>query len=355
MRGELQIGDIAVGDQHPCFVIAEIGHNHQGNPDLAKAMLKAAKEAGASAAKLQKRHLPGLFTTEFARQPYNSDHAFGATYLEHRAALEMDKRAWEGLAAYARGIGLPFFATAFDIPSADFLAGLGVPALKIGSGDSLNWPLLDHAATLGVPLLVSTGGLAWNDIDATARRLARRGAQYALLQCTSTYPCPPEELELSVITAMRQRYPQTIIGYSGHEQGILPSLAAAALGAAVIERHFTTDTSLRGSDQRFSLTPETMAELVQAAALVRRSLGTGIKRRFPSEEAALHKLGKQLVAAVDLPAGHVLRHADLAVRSPAGGMSPHLLDQVVGTRLLRPVHRDEALTLQDIDRHPPRP
>ncbi len=353
MRGELHIGDITVGDQHPCFVIAEIGHNHQGNPDLAMAMLKAAKESGASAAKLQKRHLPGLFTSEFARQPYKSDHAFGTTYLEHRTALEMGKREWNDLAAYARDIGLPFFATAFDIPSADFLAGLGVPALKIGSGDSLNWPLLDHAATLGMPLIVSTGGLAWDDIDATAQRLAEHGAQYALLQCTSTYPCPPEELELSVIAAMRQRYPQTVIGYSGHEQGILPSLAAAALGAAIIERHFTTDTSLRGSDQRFSLTPETMAELVQGAALVRRSLGAGIKRRFPSEEPALHKLGKQLVAADDLPAGHVLSHADLAVRSPAGGMSPHLLDQVIGARLLRPLRRDEAVAFQDIDRHRP--
>jgi N-acetylneuraminate synthase/sialic acid synthase len=354
MRGELHIGDLTIGDQHPCFVVAEIGHNHQGNPGLAMAMLKAAKEAGASAAKLQKRHLPSLYTSEFARQPYNNRHAFGATYLEHRSALEMGKQAWNDLAACARDIGLPLFATAFDIPSADFLAELGVPALKIGSGDSLNWPLLDHTATLGLPLIVSTGGLAWEDIDATARRLAVHGAQYALLQCTSTYPCPPEELELSVITAMRQRYPQTVIGYSGHEQGILPSLAAAALGAAIIERHFTTDTSLRGSDQRLSLTPQAMTELVQGAALVRQSLGTGTKRRFPSEEPALSKLGKQLVAATDLPAGHILRPEDLAIRSPAGGMSPHLLDQAIGARLLRSLHSDDALTFQDIDRRPPR-
>jgi sialic acid synthase len=351
MRGDLHVGGIAIGDQHPCFVIAEIGHNHQGNPALARAMLKAARDSGASAAKLQKRHLPTLFTAEFARQPYHSEHAFGATYPEHRAALELDERAWHDLAAYASDIGLPLFATPFDIPSADFLASLGVPALKIGSGDALNWPLLDHAATLGVPLLASTGGLSWEDIDATHQRLTEHGAQFALLQCTSTYPCPPEELELSVITAMRQRYPQTVIGYSGHEQGILPSVAAAALGAAVIERHFTTDNSLRGSDQRFSLTPETMAELVHGASLVQRSLGTGTKRRFPSEEPALHKLGKKLVAAADLPAGHVLSRADLAARSPADGMSPHLLDQVVGARLLRPLRRGDTLTLQDIDRH----
>jgi len=345
--GELIIGGIAVGEDHPVFMIAEIGHNHQGNPELAMAMLKAARESGASAAKLQKRHLPSLFTTEFARQPYRSEHAFGTTYLEHRAALELDEQTWRDLTAYARDIGILFFATAFDVPSADFLVGLGVPALKIGSGDALNWPLLDHAATLGVPLIVSTGGLSWDDVDATALRLADCGAQFALLQCTSTYPCPPEELDLSVISAMRQRYPEIIIGYSGHEQGIIPSLAAATLGASIIERHFTTDNSLRGSDQRYSLTPDAMAELVRGISLVRRSLGTGRKQRYPSEGPALHKLGKKLVAATDLPVGHILSRTDLAVRSPADGLSPCLLDQVVGTSLLRPLKRDEALTLQD--------
>jgi sialic acid synthase len=353
--GELNIGGITVGEDHPVFVVAEIGHNHQGNPELARAMLKAAGESGASAAKLQKRHLASLFTAEFARQPYRSEHAFGTTYLEHRAALELDEQAWHDLAAYARDIGILFFATAFDIPSADFLADLDVPALKIGSGDAVNWPLLDYAATLGVPLIVSTGGLSWDDVDATALRLANRGVQFALLQCTSTYPCPPEELDLSVITAMRQRYPETVIGYSGHEQGTVPSLAAAALGAAIIERHFTTDNSLRGSDQRYSLTPDTMAEVVQGASLVRRSLGTGVKHRHLSEGPALHKLGKKLVATTDLPAGHILSRADLAVRSPADGLSPQLLDQVVGTRLLRPLKRDEALTLQDTVRPTPRP
>jgi sialic acid synthase len=346
---ELRIGRINVGDDHPVFVIAEIGHNHQGNPELAKAMIKAASESGASAVKLQKRHLPSLFTADFARQPYNSNHAFGATYLEHRAALELDERTWHDLAAYASDIGIFFFATAFDIPSADFLASVGVPVLKIGSGDALNWPLLEHAAVLDLPLIVSTGGLSQDEVDATAQHLADHGARFALLQCTSTYPCSPEELDLSVITSMRQRYPETVIGYSGHERGIIPSLAAAALGAGVIERHFTTDNSLRGSDQRYSLAPQAMAELVEGVSVVRRSLGTGIKRRHPSEESALHKLGKKIVAATDLSAGHVLSRADLAVRSPADGLSPHLLDEFLGARLMRPLKRDEALASRDVD------
>lgn len=355
MRGELHIGDIAIGDQHPCFVIAEIGHNHQGDPELARHLLKAAKDSGASAAKLQKRHLAGLFTERFAQERYDSEHAFGPTYLSHRAALELDPRAWRDLAAYARDIDLAFFATAFDIPSADFLVDLGVPALKIGSGDALNWPLLDHAASLGVPLLVSTGGLSWSEVAATARRLLGHGADFALLQCTSTYPCPAQELELSIITALRQRYPDTVIGYSGHENGIVPSLAAAALGAAIIERHFTVDNDLRGSDQRFSLDPAKMAELVQGIATVRQALGTGIKRRFDSENAALRKLGKKIVAARDLPAGHVLGRADLAVRSPGDGMPPHLLDHVLGRRLRRDLRRDDDITTAAIGPPAPRP
>jgi sialic acid synthase len=350
MRDELHIGGTVIGDGHPCYVIAEIGHNHQGRADLARTMLKAAKDSGAAAAKLQKRHLPALFTDEFARRPYRSGHAFGRTYLEHRAALELDDQAWHDLASYARDIGLSLFATPFDIPSADFLAALEVPAFKIGSGDALNWPLLDHVAAFKTPLIVSTGGLTWEDIDAIHQRLTGHGAQFALLQCTSTYPCPPDELNLSVITAMRQRYPETVIGYSGHEEGIVPSLAAAALGASLIERHFTTDNTLRGSDQGFSLTPGALAELVEGTALVRCSLGTGIKHRHDSEDPALHKLGKKLVAAADLPEGHILRRDDLAVRSPADGLSPHLIGHLVGTRLKHAVNRHHTLTFDDVDR-----
>lgn len=344
----LAIGEREVGSGRPCFVIAEIGHNHQGDLSLAKHMIKAAKESGADAAKLQKRHLPTLFTERFGSERYASPHAFGSTYLEHRNALEFDAQQWAELADYAASIDLMFFGTAFDVPSADMLAELHVPVIKIASADAMNWPLLDHVASLGVPMIVSTGGLDWTLLDATVERLHASGAGFALLHCTSAYPCPPEELQLRAIPAMRERYPDVVIGYSGHEEGFLPTIGAVALGASIVERHFTTDQEMKGSDQRYSLNPDEMSEAVHATRLVSRSLGAGEKRRYASEASALHKLGKKLVLARPVPAGTPLTDPDVEVRSPADGLSPHTIGSLIGRVTLRDLQPGEDLRTADL-------
>lgn len=330
---ELAIDNALIGDGQPCFVVAEIGHNHQGDVDLAKLMIKAASESGASAAKLQKRSPGSLFTPGLANEPYRSRHAFGPTYLEHRKALELDEDAWRELAEFSRTLGITFFGTAFDEASADLLADIGAPVIKIASGDAMNWRLTDHVSSLGLPMFVSTGGLGWDEVDATVGRLCNRNASFAVLQCTSAYPCQPRELELRVVSEMRRRYPEVVVGYSGHEEGIIPSLGAVALGAAVIERHFTTDQSLKGSDHKNSLNPRGLSALVEGSRELGVALGTGRKRRHPSEDAALRKLGKKLIAARDLPKGHRLTDEDLDIRSPGDGTSPHLLADFVGREL----------------------
>jgi N-acetylneuraminate synthase/sialic acid synthase len=335
MTREISVAGRAIGDGHPCFVVAEIGHNHQGDLDLAKRMIKAAAEAGVSAVKLQKRSLDALFTDDLASEPTAGEHAFGPTYLEHRRALELDEDAWREAAAFAASLQVTFFGTAFDRRSADFLASIGAPLIKVASGDAMNWPLLDHVADLGVPMVISTGGLDWPAVDATVGRLQDRNAEFAILQCTSAYPCPPADVELRVISEMRRRYPDVVIGYSGHEKGFVPTIGAVALGAAVVERHFTTDQNLKGSDHRYSLNPTDMSALTAAITELDSALGTGTKRRSASENSALRKLGKKLVAARELPAGHRLTNEDLDVRSPGEGTSPHLLESFVGKRLTR--------------------
>jgi sialic acid synthase len=341
---EFAVGSTFAGDRHQCFVIAEIGHNHQGDLDLAKVMVKAAKESGASAAKLQKRHLTTLFTEQFAAEPYGGKHSYGRTYMEHRQALELGEDSWRHLVDFAHALELIFFGTAFDPVSADFLAELGVPVIKIASADALNWPLLDHVAMLDMPMIVSTGGLTWAQLDATVQRLRAHSARFALLHCTSAYPCPPEEIELLAIPAMRERYPDVVIGYSGHEEGIVPSLGAIALGAAIVERHFTVDQSLKGSDQRYSLLPSDMSSLVNAGRDLGAARGTGVKRMFESEKPALRKLGKKLVAAKPLAAGHIVSAADVEIRSPGDGLSPHLQEALLGRELAVDIGRGADLS-----------
>jgi sialic acid synthase len=291
---ELVIDGTRIADDTDCYVIAEIGHNHQGNLQKCKEMFDAAKWAGCNAVKLQKRDNKTLYTEEMYNAPYNSENAFGRTYGEHREALEFDRTQYVILQDHAEKLGITFFATAFDIPSADFLAALGMPAIKIASGDLTNFPLLRHAAKLPMPMVLSTGGGSLEDVEA-AVSACNPGA---LLQCTSGYPAKYEELNLNVIRTFRERF-WCVIGYSGHENGIAMSVAAFTLGARIIEKHFTLDRASKGTDQAFSLEPIGMRKMVRDLRRARVALGDGVKRRYASEVAPLAKQWKNEEGQID--------------------------------------------------------
>ena len=195
-RREIEISRVRVADDSRCFVIAEIGHNHQGNVDTAKKMIKAAVDAGASAVKLQKRDNRSLFTTAYYDRPYNSENSFGNTYGEHREFLEFNHDQYKELQNYSNELGTIFFATAFDFKSADFLQNLDVPAFKIASGDLKNLPLINYVADFGKPLIISTGGGYQEDIDRVVESLESKKASYSILQCTAGYPPTWNELNL---------------------------------------------------------------------------------------------------------------------------------------------------------------
>lgn len=349
MNRNLTIDNFTINDDSSCYIIAEIGHNHQGEVEKAKALFHSAKECGADAVKLQKRDNRTLFTREAYNKPYEHRNSFGRTYGEHREFLEFGRAEYEELKAYAREIGITFFSTAFDMPSVDFLAELDVPAIKLASGDLRNIPLLKHAARVRKPLLLSTGGGTWEDIQRAYDAIMPINPQLCLLQCTAIYPAAAEDMNLRVITSMRERYPEIVVGLSDHYNGIAMAVVAYLLGARVIEKHFTLNHTWKGSDHAMSLEPIGMSKMTRDLHRAHSALGDGVKRVLPSEEDALRKMSKSLTAAHDIPAGSVLCASDIAIKSPSGGLPPYYFDELVGRRTLRPLAMDEMFSWDDLD------
>jgi N-acetylneuraminate synthase/sialic acid synthase len=344
----IHLQNITIDDDSKCFVIAEIGHNHQGNVDSCKQLIKAAVDAGASAVKLQKRSNKSLFTKEYFDRPYNSENSFGDTYGEHRENLEFNRDQYLELQAFSAELGVIFFATAFDFESADFLEDLKVPAYKVASGDLKNIPLIKYLATFGKPLFISTGGGTIEDVDRAVAALEGTGAQYCILQCTAGYPPSWEELNLRVISEFRNRYSSPVIGFSSHDSGIAMATAAYALGARVVEKHFTLNRTLKGTDHAFSLEPQGLRKMIRDLDRLHLAMGDGQKRQFASEKDPLQKMGKKMVLVRAMPSGAVLTPEDIAFKSPGDGMAPWMIDQVVGKKLKKDMNADEALDIAEL-------
>lgn len=345
-RRSLTIAGVTIDDSSDCYVIAEIGHNHQGSLDQAKQLFAAAKECGVQAVKLQKRDNRTLFTREYFNRPYDNEASFGATYGEHREALEFGRDEYQELKRYAEELGVAFFATAFDFASADFLAELEMPAYKIASGDLTNTPLLRYVGEIGKPVIMSTGGGTLEDVRRAHDTLREVNDQIAVLQCTAGYPAAWEELDLRVVSTYRELFSETVIGFSSHDNGIAMPVAAYVLGARVVEKHFTLNRALRGTDHAFSLEPQGLRKLVRDLQRTRLALGDGAKKMYQSEAAPVVKMGKKLVAARDLPAGHVLTRDDVAMRSPGDGVPPYELEKFLGRTLRIPIVQEGALTFE---------
>jgi len=351
----LVINGTRIADDSPCYVIAEIGNNHQGDIVKAKELFRRAKECGASAVKLQKRDNRALFTSAAFERPYDNENSFGPTYGLHREALELNLGEFRELKRYAeQEVGIDFFSTAFDVPSADLLAELDIPVFKVASSDLTNLPLLKHIARLGKPMIVSTGGGTMEDVERAFEAIAPINDQVCLLQCTSSYPAEPIDLDLGVIQTFRARFPDTVIGFSGHDNGIAMPLVAYVLGARVVEKHFTLNRAMKGTDHIFSLEPVGMRKLVRDLTRARDAFGDGVKKRHTGEVASMLKMGKSLYAARDLPAGHVLTEADVAIKCPGGGLAPYDLDRVVGMQLRRELSADDTISF-DVLAGEPRP
>lgn len=279
------IRERAIGPGAAALIVAEIGINHNGSLDLALQMIAAAARAGCDAVKFQKRTVSEVYTTEELAQPRES--VFGTTNGDLKHGLEFDHGDYAEIDRACREAGLWWFASCWDDASVEFMAAFDPPCYKIASPCLTNHALLRAHRRTGKPLLLSTGMSTLEEIDAALDVLGRD--DLVLMHCTSTYPGRVDELNLKMIPQLAARYGLPV-GYSGHEVGLAATVAAAALGAAVIERHLTLDRSMWGSDQAASIEPHGFARLVKDVRAVEAALGDGVKRVYPSELAAMQKL-----------------------------------------------------------------
>jgi len=335
----LEIAGRPVGDGHPCYIIAEAGVNHNGSLDLARQLVDIAADAGADAVKFQKRTVADILIAEALLRPYTVPTSLGATYGEHRERLELSETDFYALADHAHARGITLLASAWDQRSADFLDRLGIPAFKIASADCTNLPLVEYIARKDKPVLLSTGMSDLGEVDEAVATVRRHNDQLVLFQCTSTYPCDNDQINLRVIPSYRERY-RCVVGYSGHERGLAPSEAAVALGAAVIERHFTIDRTMIGPDHAASLEPTGLQRLVRNIRNVEKALGSPDKRIMDDERRVRERLAKSIVARVAIPAGAVITADMLTIKGPGSGLKPGMLPLLVGIVAESPIGED---------------
>lgn len=291
----VQIGKRAVGDNQPCYVVAEIGINHNGDLDLAKRLISVAVAAGCDAVKFQKRTVDVIYSREELAKPRESP--FGTTNGDLKRALEFDLEDYRDLDAYCKAVNIAWFASCWDEQSVDFINQFDTPCFKIASASLTDDDLLRHTRATGRPLIASTGMSTLEEIDHALDVLGNNDV--ILLHACSAYPAYYEELNLRAIPAMRARY-GIPVGYSGHETGIPSSVAAVVLGACCIERHITLDRAMWGSDHAASLEPNGISRLVRDIRLIEQSLGDGVKRVFEREYPVIKKLRR--VGAAPVPA-----------------------------------------------------
>jgi len=282
---EIKIGETPVGDGHPCYVIAEIGINHNGDIDIAKKLIDVAADAGCNAVKFQKRTVDVVYTAEeLARLRENP---FGPTNGDLKRGLELGFEEYAAIDAHCRQRRIHWFASCWDEQSVDFIDQFEVPCYKIASASLTDDALLRHTRSKGLPIMLSTGMSTLEEIDHAVKILGKQNL--VLLHSCSTYPAHYEELNLRIIPVLRQQF-GVPVGYSGHETGIPSSVAAASIGACVIERHITLDRSMWGSDQAASLEPNGVTRLVRDIRLVETSMGDGVKRLLEREVPIMQKL-----------------------------------------------------------------
>ena len=295
MARELPIGTRLISDDEPAWVVAELGGNHGGDINVALELIATAARCGADAIKLQKRHNPTLYTTALLDAPYENENSFGPTYGAHREAIELTPIEMFQCFNAARLHGMEGFATAFDEHSVQTLMEIGgVPAFKIHSGGLTDERLIHSVAECGLPVLLSTGGGTMEDID---RAVGWLGAcPHAILHCTASYPLRSEDANLRCILTLRNRYPETVIGFSSHSPGIAFSLIAYAFGARIIEHHVTLSRASKGTDHAFSLEPKGLQSLVEDLGKLRFALGDGVKRFLPCEMKPVAKMRRHATA-----------------------------------------------------------
>ncbi len=335
------IGDRTIGHGRPVYIIAEAGVNHNGEVGLALKMVDAAADAGADAVKFQTFRTEKLVAKGAKKAEYQKDGTDEDQYHMLKR-LELGPDDLRKVQARCLERGIEFLSTPFDLESLDLLVGMGMKAVKVPSGELNDTRLLKAVRDSGLPVILSTGMGSLEEIDRAVELLRSEGVPLILLQCTTSYPAPYDTLNLRTVQTLRERY-NLPTGLSDHSHGLSASIAAVALGASVIEKHFTLDRGMPGPDHKASLEPSEIKELVLQIRNVERALGDGVKRPFPQELELSRAARRSVVATVDIPKGTVIKAGMLDLKRPGTGIPPEELPSLIGKRTRIQVKADELI------------
>lgn len=347
MEDVIRIGNKTIGES--VFIIAEAGVNHNGNLRRALKIVDEAASAGADAIKFQTFVAERLVSSQAPKADYQKRRASGKTQLDMLKALELSRQDFTAISDRARTRGIIMMSTPFDEKSVDDLESIGVPAYKVGSGDLTDLPLLGHIASKGKPIMLSTGMATLSEVrEAVAAIRAEGNDQIVLLHCVSSYPSRPEDSNLRAMQVLRETF-GVPVGFSDHTEGVEVAIAAAALGAVVIEKHFTLSRKLPGPDHKASLEPSQFLEMVKEIRLVERALGKAVKE--PTQEELKMRLiaRRSVVASADIGKGQLIAPEMLSLKRPGTGIPPKELQSVVGKRAAQFIRRDQVLTWEMLE------
>lgn len=346
---KIRIGDRLLGEGEPTFIVAEIGVNHNGRLDLAERLVDSAKEAGADAAKFQAYKTERIVTkyAEKARYQKETTDPRKSQYNMLKK-LEIEAKGLREIHRYARKRNIMFLASAFDEESVDLLDSLDVPAFKVASGEVTNLPLLRYMGEKKRPMILSTGLSTLEEIGGALRIIREEGVEdIVLLHCVTGYPAKIDEVNLKVMDLLRRTFGFPV-GFSDHTLGISVPTAAVALGAVLIEKHFTLDKNMAGPDHRASLEPNKFREMVSAIRDVENAMGNGVKRITIEEEEIKKAARRSIVARIRIPKGAIIRENMLGFKRPGSGIEPKDLDRVIGKKAKKDIEVDELITLDKL-------
>ena len=329
------------------YIIAEAGVNHNGKLDLALKLCDAAKEAGVDAVKFQTWKTENIVTAQARKAAYQTENTgVEESQFDMLKKLELSYDHFRYIQDYCKKIGIDFLSTPDEEESLAFLVSLGLPFIKVGSGEVTNMPYLRKIASCGKPVILSTGMSTLAQVAIAYDTLLKAGApKVSLLHCTTNYPCPYDEVNLRAMQTLKDAF-KCQVGYSDHTKGIEVPIAAVALGATVIEKHFTLDRTLPGPDHKASLEPDELKAMVSAIRYIEKAVGgDGTKHVSESERKNIAIARKSIVAACNIKAGEVFTEDNLTVKRPGSGISPMRWEEVIGMKAKRDFNEDELIEL----------
>lgn len=346
---DIDIAGRAIGPGHPCFVIAEVGVNHNGDLEIARDLVRAAKECGADCVKFQTFRAEAIATRRAPKATYQLETTdTSESQFEMLKKLELTPSDHEEVIDLCRRFDLTFLSTPYGLADAVLLDRLGVAAFKVASGQIVELDFLEALASMGKPILLSTGMATFEEVARAVTAIRARGnSRMILLQCTTSYPAPPAGANLRAMRTMATAF-DVHVGYSDHTPGIAVAIAAVALGALVIEKHLTLDRDMAGPDHRSSVTPTEFAALVRAIREVESALGDGVKRPNECERENIPGMRRSIVAESDIPAGTRIERHMLTYKRPGTGIPPSRLAEVVGRVAVADIVRDTLLSFEQL-------